>query len=143
MKRSKRLQLIRSVAAHEELQERKLMASQQASLSASVQRLEELRSYRAHYASEEQPLTGAGPQRWQDYHKFMRRLDQAVSEQEQIVRAGRLQREAHEKRWMGKRRQLESLSRAIDRYRAQEDLSEARREQRQQDAIAQQSRRSN
>lgn len=129
------MKVVESVAAHEELEERKVMANSQGLLNNVEERLDELKSYRIHYASNQRPDSGAGGLQWQDYHKFMQRLDDAVLEQEKIVDAGRIQREAHRKRWMIKRRRLKSLSRVIDRFKTEEAEAEKRRLQKQQDAL--------
>lgn len=136
MKRSKRLRVVQSVAAHEELEERKVMANSQGRLNTTSVRLGELKAYRNHYAANQRPASGAGGLQWQDYHNFMQRLDDAVLEQEKVVGAGRIQREAHRKHWMRKRRRLKSLSRVIDRFKTEETEAEERRLQKQQDAMA-------
>lgn len=136
MKRSKRLSVVQSVAALEELEERKIMTKTQLRLDSISGRLDELKSYRDHYASNQRPVSGACGMQWQDYHKFMLRLDEAVLEQEKAVDAGRTLRESHRKRWMTKRRRMESLTRVIDRYKSEEVEAEERRLQKQQDALA-------
>lgn len=137
MKRSKRLQAIRSIAEHEELEERKSMASCQSFLEDARRRLHELESYRNVYARQKRPGSGAGPQQWQDYQRFMQRLDTALAEQQKVIADCAVQREAHRQRWIAKRQRLQSLSRAVDRFRTEETEAEERRLQKQQDAMAQ------
>lgn len=114
------------------------MADMQKHLDAAVDRLEELRAYRNQYATDQRPLSGAGAMQWQDFHRFMQRLDQAVMTQESIVNEGRIQREAHQKRWMTKRQRLKTLSRVVDRFKTEEAEAEERRQQKLQDAIPRQ-----
>ena len=136
MKRSRRIGVIESMAEREEREERRLMAQSQQSLELALGRLEELRAYRQSYAAEERPKSGTTALQWQDYHRFMQRLEHAVSAQEQIVAEGQSQREAHQKRWMAKRQRLESLSRIVERFQKQEADDEQRRQQKQQDELA-------
>ena len=116
MKRSERMKIVQSVAENEERQECRAMGESQRKLEAEMTRLEELEAYRHTYSSKGTLKKGARPLQWQDYHKFLIRLDQAVATQEQVVRDGKWQRQEHRNRWMIKRRRLESLSRIVDRY---------------------------
>ncbi len=117
MKRSERMKVVQSIAAHEEQQECRVMGESQKKLEDELGRLEELNAYRQVYAAKGKLKKGLRALQWQDYHKFLNRLDQAVAAQEQAVRDGKSQREAHQKRWMAKRQRLESLSRIVDRYK--------------------------
>lgn len=135
MKRSQRMDVIRSVAEHEELEERKIMGKSQRLLDDAAERLADLRGYRERYASGQRPTSGAAAVRWQDFHRFLSRLDQAIAEQELVVRDGRQRREAHRKTWMVKRQRLESLTRIIDRFKREEAEADVRQTQKQQDAL--------
>ena len=117
MKRSERMNIVKSVAEHEELQECRAMGESQKKLDDELERLEDLKAYRQSYAPKRKLKNGLRGLEWQDYHKFLGRLDQALAAQEQVVCDGRLRREAHQKRWTIKRQRLESLSRVIDRYK--------------------------
>lgn len=96
------------------------MAESQKTLDDVMERLEELKAYRQSYASKGNLKKGLSAMQWQDYHKFVNRLDQAVAAQEQVVRDGKSRREMHQKRWMVKRQRLESLSRVVDKYKDME-----------------------
>lgn len=120
MKRSERMKVVRSVAEHEERQECRAMGESKRSLEDKLGRLEELHAYRHAYAAKGKLKHGVSALQWQDYHKFLNRLDQAVVSQEQVVREGKSQQAVHQKRWMKKRQRLESLSRIVDRYKSAE-----------------------
>ena len=96
------------------------MGESQRKLDDELARLEELKAYWQMYASKGKLKEGLNARQWQDYHKFLDRLDQAVAAQQQVVRDGKSQREAHRKRWMMKRQRLESLSRTVDRFKTAE-----------------------
>ncbi len=117
MKRSERMKIVHSVAEHEERQECRTMGEAQKSLQDEIDRLEELKACRQVYASKEELRKGVHTMQWQDYHRFLRRLDQAVAAQQQIVRDGKSLREAHRNRWMIKRQRQESLSRIVERFK--------------------------
>ncbi len=120
MKRSERMKVVRSIAEHEERQECRTMGESKKSLEDKLGRLEELNAYREAYAAKGKLKQGLNALQWQDYHKFLNRLDQAVVSQELVVRDGKAQQEVHKKRWMKKRQRLESLSRIVDRYKSAE-----------------------
>ncbi len=117
MKRSERMKIVQSVAENEERLECRAMGESQRKLEDDLERLEELKAYRHSYSSKGTLRKGVRALQWQDYHKFLNRLDQAVAAQEHVVREGKSQREAHRNRWMMKRQRLKSLSRIVDRYK--------------------------
>ncbi len=116
MKRSKRMEIVQSVAEHEERQDCRAMGESQRKLEDELGRLEGLKAYRQMYTTKGKLKQGLCALQWQDYHKFLNRVDQAVAAQEQVVRDGESRRDAHKKRWMIKRQRLESLSRVVERY---------------------------
>jgi len=120
MNRSQRMEVVKSVAEHEEQQECREMGESGKVLQAKLGRLEELSAYRQAYAARLTRQQGLSALQWQDYHKFLHRLDRALESQQQVVLEGRSQQEIHRKRWMQKRQRLESLSRIVDRYKALE-----------------------
>ena len=117
MNRSERLKIVKSVAEHEEQQECREMGETQRKLENELGRLEELKAYRQTYLPKRKLKDGLRGLEWQDYHRFLNRLDQAVAAQEQVVRDGKSRRKVHRERWAIKRQRLESLSRVVDRYK--------------------------
>ncbi len=95
------------------------MGESQKNLEDKIGRLEELNTYRQLYAAKGKLKTGLHALQWQDYQKFLKRLDQAVAVQEQVVCDGQTRREEHRQRWMVKRQRLESLSAVFGRYSRQ------------------------
>jgi len=120
MNRSERMKIVESVAEHDEQQECRALGESQRKLDDELGRLEELKAYRQTYVPKRKLKNGLRGLEWQDYHRFLNRLDQAVAAQEQVVRDGKSQRKAHRERWAIKRQRLESLSRVIDRYKVAE-----------------------
>jgi len=72
---------------------------------------------------------------WQDYQDFLRRLDTAVNAQQQIVRDCERNLEIHRQRWMAKRQRLQSLERVLEKYETEDQIHEARREQKRLDEL--------
>lgn len=126
MNRSERMKVVQSIAEHEERKECRAMGESQKNLEDKMGRLEELNTYRQLYAAKGKLKNGLHALRWQDYQKFLNRLDQAVAAQEQVVRDGQTHREVHRKRWMVKRQRLESLSRVVARYKIEESIETER-----------------
>ena len=110
------------------------MGEAQRTLEHELGRLEELMAYRESYMADQSTKKVLQAGQWQDYHKFLGRLNRAVTAQEQVVREGRLNQEAHRKRWAVKRQRLEALSRIVERYRTEELKEAERREAQLQDA---------
>lgn len=133
MKRSERIDAIRSVAEHEEREYSKRLGAAQQALTEATNKLAELDAYRREYRATTVVPSGSSAAAWQEHHRFLQRLDQAVTAQQAIVHEGRAVREKHRRQWMAKRQRLESLSRAVDRYQGAERLAEDRRDQRVQD----------
>jgi flagellar FliJ protein len=109
------------VARSEERKQCMEMGRAQLLLDAEVNRLGELQSYRENYEKRMAPGDGIQPAHWADYQNFLRRLSEAVIEQQKHVLTGKESRDLHRKHWMSKRRRLDSLQQVVDRYRKTED----------------------
>ena len=136
MKRADRIRSLYALAEHEEKQHSRAFAAARQQVSDDLKRLQELSAYRREYQQSRPSNSGASSMQWQEHHKFLLRLDQAVSAQQHVVSEARERCEAHRRRWMVKRQRLESLGRALERYRTSERREADRREQRELDAIA-------
>lgn len=104
-------------------------------LDAQLERLGELNAFRHNYATRNSASTAMSSAHLKDYHDFLQRLDTAVNAQQQIVRECEQNLEAHRKRWIAKRQRLESLRRVLDRYQEEDDLHDARMEQKRLDDL--------
>ena len=108
------------MAATEERRECRQMGLAQKRLDHEISQLDKLHEFRCEYQHKNIPTGHVSSARWQNYQKFLQRLDQAVTAQKQQVLTGKQNRDAHRKRWMAKRQRLESLERIVERYRASE-----------------------
>ena len=118
-----------SLAAAAERRESLAVGRSQQELNALVQRLDELNAYRREYASRPMPDGTVSALRWHDYQTFLARLDHAVKAQQQLILDRERNVDAHRRRWLVKRRRLDSLERVLDRYRDEERIAAERRRQ--------------
>jgi flagellar FliJ protein len=100
----------------EEAAECRAMGQAQQHLEKEVARLEELKAYRESYRAERQAPRRIGSLQWQDYQSFLQRLDQAIALQTRAVMDGKQARDLHRRRWLAKRRKLESLERIVLKF---------------------------
>jgi flagellar protein FliJ len=136
-KRSTRMQRVQDIAENEERGYSRALGKAQRQLDEQQKRLEELRQYRSEYAAR-QPKGqrgGISSVQWADYQNFLRRLDDAVHAQAELVADGKRNRDAHRQRWMKKRQKTESLQRVVDRFRGDELRADERTEQKIQDDL--------
>ena len=129
-KRSDKIGKIVSLAAAEERRFGAATGESRRRLEEQMVRLGELNAYRQNYAELSQSMRGVSSAHWKDYQNFMRRLDQAVRSQEQIVRDSEQNLELHRRRWLAKRQRLESLQRVLESCRDEEAMFAERRRQR-------------
>lgn len=127
-----RMQRVLALAASEERRECQEMGRSQQALDDEISRAEELKAYRRSYAERPVPSVPVDASRWLDYQNFLRRLDQAVALQAQVVTESERHRDAHRARWLAKRRRLESLERVVERH---QDAAKRLDDRRQQKAI--------
>lgn len=129
-RKSHRLGRVRQLAESEEREHCRSMGEAQRALDAHERRLEELETYRREYAArsaaarEGASLSSA---RYADYQNFLKRLDDAVRAQSEVVLTNRCNRDAHRDRWLAKRRRAESLGRVVDRHLADEARAREKR----------------
>ena len=134
-KRSSKLDRIVALASSEERRWGERAGKSRIELEQQLARLGELNAYRAEY---QEKARGSGSSRSahiKDYQQFLRRLDAAVSSQQQIIRDSEQNYETVRRQWMHKRRRLESLERVLERYRDSEAAFVERLEQKAMDEL--------
>lgn len=127
--RSRKIGKIARLAAAEERRYAQLAGRSRKHLEEQQERLGELNAFRHTYAKKSAASSTLSSAHWQDYQKFLHRLDTAVRAQQQIVRDGERILETHRQRWIAKRQRLESLKRVLEKYEDEELTQEARRDQ--------------
>ena len=136
MKKSQRIEKVRAIAKSEEQLVCRDMGESQRKLDDEIGRLEELKAYRLGYETRRAKTGSIPAAQWQDYQRFLQRLDAAVTAQTQVVLDGRQMLDMHRRRWMSKRQRLESLGRVVERFSDEESAEEERRTQKLMDELS-------
>lgn len=99
--------------------------------------LEQLQAYRNDYLKNTAPASAATDAvKLQNYRAFLDRLGDALREHLKNLDSARAEYERRRALWSEKRIEAESLSRAVDRFRKEEQHAADRREQREGDDAA-------
>ncbi len=128
-KRTRKIDKIVALEASEEQRLGQEAGRSRQRLDEQLARLGELNAYRQTYASKSPSGPSVSAAQWQDYQDFLRRLDGAVQAQQQIVNDCEQNLESHRRRWLAKRRRLESLERVLEKYQQQDRSYQDRLEQ--------------
>lgn len=102
-------------------------------------KLENLRQYHAEYLARFQQTASVGMNASQlrEYQAFLNKLEQAINEQEEIVRQSQLACTQHKKQWTEKHIRTQSMDKAMTRMVKTEQKQEDAREQKMFDELAQ------
>lgn len=138
MKRSDRLKPVRDLAGGREREAGLALAGLRRQLEEQERRLEQLRGFREEYVSGRPPGLGTTDAvRLANYGAFLGRLNEAIREQEKRIAALREEVECKAESWRERRSETAALDRAVERLHADERRALDRREQRDQDELAQ------
>lgn len=136
MTRSERMQPIKALADTRERDAGADVAAARRVLEDREKQLEQLRGYRAEYASRAAHQGAADAVRLQNYHAFLARLADAIRQQEDLVAAARLELERKTASWQERRIEAASLGKVVERIAGAEQKAADRREQRETDERA-------
>jgi flagellar FliJ protein len=102
------------------------------------QRLELLVQYRNEYHALFLDAAGKGldPRSWQNYQKFLAKLDEAVEQARAMANTARQRTAAGQKNWLDKRGKVKAFDTLAQRFRARVAYEESRHEQKQTDEHA-------
>ena len=134
-RRSRKIGKIASIAAAAERRLGELTGRARKLLEEPLDRLGELNAFRHDDVKKSQARSTLNSAHWQDYQKFLHRLDGALKAQQQIVRESERTLETHRQRWIAERQRLESLERVIEKCEAEERAHESRLEQKRMDEL--------
>ena len=136
MTRSERMQPIKALADTRERDAGAGVAAARRVLEDRERQLEQLRGYRAEYASRAAEHGAADAVRLQNYHAFLARLGDAIRQQEEQVAAARQDLERRTAAWHERRIEAASLGKVVERIAESEQKAADRREQRDADERA-------
>jgi flagellar FliJ protein len=130
MKRSDRIGAIADLEQHESDAAARILAEGQRVLREREVVLTELRCYRDDYVNMGRLRSrSVSVIAFQDYQRFVARLDEAIAQQSQLVADAQTECDARRNAWVAARGRAMSLEKAVERCEEIERRSDARREQ--------------
>jgi flagellar protein FliJ len=130
MKRSKRIGVLAELEQHESDNAARVLADAQRMLREREAVLAELRRYRDDYTGNSRLRTATvSVVAFQDYQRFVARLDEAIAQQGRLVNDAQQQYELRRGEWIAARGRTASLDKAVERYRVTEQRAASRFEQ--------------
>jgi len=137
MMKSKRFEPIREIASTSAKDLSRAMGEAGRKVAELERQIEQLKSYRDEYVRNSTQSTGAmDAVKLQNYRSFLDRLGEALRQQLLALDSARVEYENRRVLWSEKRIEAESLGRAVDRFRKEEQHAADRREQREGDDAA-------
>ena len=137
MTKSKRFEPIQEIAATSAKDLSRAMAEAARKVADLERQLQQLQSYRDDYVRNSAPgSVVVDAVKLQNYRTFIDRLGEALRQQTKLLEIARAEYEKRRAAWSEKRIEAESLGRAVDRFRKEEQHAADRREQREGDDAA-------
>ena len=137
MTKSKRFEPIQEIAATSAKDMSRAMAEAARKVADLERQLQQLQSYRDDYVRNSAPgSVVVDAVKLQNYRTFLDRLGEALRQQAKALEIARAEYEKRRAAWSEKRIEAESLGRAVDRFRKEEQHDADRREQREGDDAA-------
>jgi flagellar export protein FliJ len=137
MIKSKRFEPIREIASTSAKDLSGVMAEAGRKVTDLERQLEQLQSYRDEYVRNSTQSGGAiDAVKLQNYRSFLERLGEAMRQHAKSLQAARAEYEKRRAAWSEKRIEAESLGRAVDRFKKEEQRAADAREQRDGDEAA-------
>jgi len=137
MSDSTRLQPIAKIRKQQERSAGRLHGESLRQAEQQKKQLDELISYRNHYAKSFQSAIELGLSviQMQEYKLFINRLDEAITQQKQNVNYGQNRCEASQKEWLDKRSKSKMIDKVIESRQQTEQQEREKRDQRELDNI--------
>jgi flagellar protein FliJ len=135
--KSKRFKPIQEIASSSANELSRAMAEAGRRVADLERQLEQLKSYRDEYVRNSTEGRGAmDAVKLQNYRSFLERLGEALRQHLKNLDAARAEYERRRSQWSEKRVEAESLGRAVERFRREEQHAADRHEQREGDDAA-------
>lgn len=137
MTRATRFEPIREIVANSADALSRAMADAARKVADLERQLLQLQTYRDEYVANSGGNGGAmDAVKLQNYRSFLDRLGEAMRQHVKTLEAARAEYERRRTQWSEKRVEAESLGRAIERFRSEEQRAADRRDQRELDEAA-------
>jgi flagellar FliJ protein len=139
MKKSTRLKPIQQLSELRKQDAAKALGMSNQRVSEQEQRLSELQHYRLEYQRhyQERGQTGISVSKLLDLQRFLHNLDQAIVQQQRALEQHRLDRDHKRSLWQAAHGKNLAMEKVVERYRHDEDHQASRREQKDNDEMAQ------
>lgn len=134
MKKSQRLEPVVKVAESREQQAARALGQAQTLQNQAEQRLAELKNYKEEYLRRfhTQGSRGMSAAQMEDYRRFLGKLDLAIAQQQQVAEQTARIVEAKRGHWHERHGKTRALDKVVERYQADEQRREDRKEQHEQ-----------
>ena len=136
MTKSKRFEPIQEIASNSADALSRPMADAARKVADLERQLAQLQTYRDEYVRNSAVAGAMDAVRLQNYRSFLDRLGDAMRQHVKNLDAARADYERRRLQWSEKRIEAESLGRAVERFRAEEQRAADRRDQRELDDAA-------
>ena len=137
MMKSKRFEPIREIASISANDLSRAMGEAARKVADIERQIQQLQSYRDEYLRKSaQGAAAVDVVKLQNYRSFLDRLGEALRQQMKSLDLARVEYEKRRSAWSAKRIEAESLGRAVERFRKEEQHAADRREQREVDDAA-------
>ncbi|HXC07471.1 MAG TPA: flagellar export protein FliJ [Steroidobacteraceae bacterium] len=137
MMKSKRFEPIREIASSSADDLSRAMAEAARKVADIERQIQQLQTYRDDYVRKSgQGAAAVDAVKLQNYRSFLDRLGDALRQQMKSLELARVEYEKRRLAWSAKRIEAESLGRAVERFRKEEQHAADRREQREVDDAA-------
>ncbi len=133
----KRLTIVKKVFARREQEEARRLSEFQADLNESIALLKQLRDYRDRNTATLRSTLSTDPGSMQNLQAFHGRLNEAISQQEQLIQRAELERDELRRKWLARRRKTQSVGKLSNLWAEQNEAEELVREQKLQDDLVQ------
>jgi flagellar protein FliJ len=136
MTKSKRFEPIREIASNSADALSRPMADAARKVADLERQLAQLQTYRDEYVRNSAVAGAMDAVKLQNYRSFLDRLGEAMRQHAKNLDAARAEYERRRLEWSEKRVEAESLGRAVERFRAEEQRAADRRDQHELDDAA-------
>jgi flagellar FliJ protein len=136
MTKSKRFEPIQEIASNSADALSRPMADAARKVADLERQLAQLQTYRDEYVRNSAVAGAMDAVRLQNYRSFLDRLGEAMRQHVKNLDAARADYERRRQQWSEKRIEAESLGRAVERFRAEEQRAADRRDQHELDDAA-------
>lgn len=132
------MQSIADIAAKDEDAAVREFGLAQTEFSAQQEQLQNLMQYKEEYSNNfnSNKLSVSSSASLKNLHSFMAQLDHAINMQRQLVVQLNEEMEAKRQVWLDKRNRVRALGMVVDKYQAEENVREQRREQQENDEFS-------